>query len=487
MQSVVGTRHGQVQGATVDGVSRFLGIPFAAPPVGELRFQAPAPPAPWDGLRPAVALGPTPPAPGYRPPFDQILYQPALPGENWLTVNVWTPEPGGSGLPVMVWFQGGAFVNGNSAIPMYDGTPFARDGVVLVTFNYRLGVEGFAAIEGAPANRGLLDQVAALQWVQDNIAGFGGAPGSVTVFGESAGAMSITTLMASPRARGLFARAITQSGATQAAADPDDAAKVSAELGAVLGCAPSVAALSQVDPGALVLAQRQVSEAMTAAPDPERFGASVVASSMAFIPVIDGELLPQHPLDAFRDGAAHDVPLLTGTTMEEFRFFLVPPGLSAAMSQEGLEAFADARGVPRDTLELYRRNRPTASAGDVLAAVMTDRFFRMPMLEAVAARAAAPSWVYEFAWRSDHLDLGAAHATEIPFVFDALGAQGASGLVRTHPPQGLADEMHARWVRFASTGDPGWPAYDDRRTVLVLDGGGGRTTTDPRGDERAVW
>lgn len=487
MDPVVSTRYGRLRGETERGVSRFLGIPYAAAPVGERRFQTPRRPEAWDGERPASRIGPTPPCPGYRPPVDQILYQPTIPGEEWLTVNVWTPDPGGSGLPVMVWIHGGAFANGNSAIPMYDGRPFARDGVVLVTLNYRLGVEGFASLRGAPANRGLLDQIAALEWVQENIAGFGGDPGNVTIFGESAGGMSVTTLLAAPRARGLFAKAISQSGAAQAAADPAHAALVSAELGALLGREASAEALRGMDPDVLVAAQRDVSDALTLDPDPARFGATVVASSMAFIPVVDGDLLPEHPLRAIQDGASSGVPLLTGTTSEEFRFFLVPQGIAAAVTMEALTGIAGARGIPPALVDLYRANRPGASAGDVLSALLTDAYFRLPMHAVVGARDEGTSWVYEFAWPSDHFDLRAAHAVDIPFVFDTLGAKGAPGLTGSQPPQKLADEMHSAWVRFASTGDPGWPVYDEQRTVMVFDEAGGREVADPRGDERAAW
>ncbi|KQX70019.1 carboxylesterase/lipase family protein [Angustibacter sp. Root456] len=481
------TQHGRVRGEQHQGVARFLGVPFAASPTGPRRFAAPTPPAPWDGVRPATAFGATPPCPGYRPPVDEILYQPTVPGDDWLTVNVWTPDPGGSGLPVMVWVHGGAFVNGNAAIPMYDGHAFARDGVVLVTFNYRLGVDGFAWFPDAPSNRGLLDQIAALEWVQANIAAFGGDPGRVTVFGESAGAMSITSLLASPRARGLFARAITQSGAAQAAAAPADAALVTAELGRTLGREANASSLADVPVTELVAAQRTVSDALTASFDPERFGPSVVASSMAFIPVVDGDVLPEHPLRALAAGASADVALLTGTTTEEYRFFLVPTGLAAATTEPVLAAFLTSRGVPASVLEVYRAGRPDATPGDLLAALLTDRFFRLPALDVVSARSASRTWVYEMAWRTPHRDLGAAHAVDIPFVFDALDATGADGLVGRGAPQRLADAMHRVWVDFAVTGRPAWRPYDPDRTVMVFDGDGSRTVSAPRDDERAAW
>ena len=220
MEAVVQTSHGKVRGRARDGVTAFLGIPYAAPPFGPGRFQAPRPPEPWDGVRDAFDYGPTAPKPGYPRPYDMLLPEPTTPGEDCLNLNVWTPEAGGAGLPVMVWIHGGAFRNGSGAVTVYNGRNFARDGIVCVTINYRLGVEGFANLPGAPCNRGLLDQIAALEWVRDNIAGFGGDPANVTVFGESAGGMSVTTLVSLDL--GLFRRAIAQSGAGHIAQDPGD-------------------------------------------------------------------------------------------------------------------------------------------------------------------------------------------------------------------------------------------------------------------------
>ena len=202
--STVSATQGKLRGQEHDGVTRFIGIPYAASPTGVLRFRAPAPPPTWDGILDASAFGATRLVSTTRRRLTFCCLEPNIAGDEWLTVNVWTP--GGSGLPVMVWIHGGAFTSGNSAVPVYDGHAFARDAVVLVTFNYRLGADGFAFLPDAPANRGLLDQIAALEWVRDNIAAFGGDPDNVTIFGESAGAMSITTLLSIPRARRLFAR-----------------------------------------------------------------------------------------------------------------------------------------------------------------------------------------------------------------------------------------------------------------------------------------
>jgi len=485
--STVTTRYGAVSGQVTDGVSRFLGIPYAASPTGPLRFQPPAPPQSWDGVRACDAFGPTPPKPDYAAPFDTILPEPNVPGDDWLNLNVWTPDVTGSA-PVMVWIHGGAFSNGNSAVPMYDGQAFARDGVVLVTINYRLGVDGFALLPDAPANRGLLDQVAALEWVRDNIAAFGGDPANVTIFGESAGAMSVTTLLGMPAARGLFARVIAQSGAAQVGADPQDARLVTGELSAVLGFEATAASLAEVDLGKLIAAQAAVRDALSVAPDPARFGPSIVATSMAFIPVIDGNSLPVHPLAALAAGEGSATPLLAGTNAEEFRLFFVPSGMAAMVTDDSLAGFAAALGIDASVAALYRANRPDASAGDVLCAIVTDRFFRQPTLAAAEARSGqAPTYLYEFGWRSPALDLGAAHAVEIPFVFDNLGAADAAVVLGSAPPAALAAEMHATWIRFATTGDPGWQPFDASYPIMTWDGQHSRVALDPRADERRSW
>ena len=213
MDAVVKTRHGEVRGSVVEGVNTFKGIPYAAPPFGTQRFRPPQPVEPWSGVRDALTYGPTVLKPPYFPPFDTLLPEPAIPGEDCLNLNIWSPDLGEAQLPVMVWIHGGAFANGSGAIDMYDGSHFARDGVVCVTINYRLGIDGFLYLGDGNDNLGLLDQLAALQWVQENIAAFGGDPGNVTIFGESAGGMSVGTLLSMPRAAGLFRRAIAESGA----------------------------------------------------------------------------------------------------------------------------------------------------------------------------------------------------------------------------------------------------------------------------------
>jgi para-nitrobenzyl esterase len=501
MEPVVVTRYGSVRGQVKDGVASFLGIPYAASPTGERRFAAPVPPAPWTGVREATAYGPTPPRPDYPAPFDTVLPEPRVPGDDWLNLNVWTPQAAldqadETARPVIVWIHGGAFANGNSALPMYDGATFARDGVVFVAINYRLGVEGFAFLPDAPSNRGLLDQVAALEWVRDNISAFGGDPANVTIAGESAGAMSAITLLSMPRAAGLFAKVIAESGSVQAAADPADAAMVTAELGEALADGLketdiSAAALAELSPDEVIAAQVMVRDALAAEPNPARFGQSVVVSSMAFIPVIDGDVLPAHPLAAIAAGASADVPLLIGTNAEEFRFFLVPPGTIDTITDDLLGLLAGTFGATDEVISAYAANRPDAKAGDLFAAMLTDRFFRLPAIAVADARSGGPAatYFYDFAWGIP--PIGAGHAVEIPFVFDNLSSPDAVAIVGAHdgphPAQDVADDMHAAWISFARTSDPGWPAFDASRPVRIFDSGGGSVELDPRGDERAIW
>jgi len=491
--TTVTTQYGMVSGTAEDGgVTRFLGIPYAASPTGPLRFAAPQLPAAWPGVRDCSAFGATPPKPDYPRPFDTLLPEQNITGDDWLNLNVWTPDVAGHAA-VMVWIHGGAFANGNSAVRTYDGHTFARDGVVLVSINYRLGIDGFALLPDAPPNRGLLDQVAALEWVRDNVAAFGGDPGNVTIFGESAGAMSIMTLLSLPRARGLFRRAIAQSGAAHVAADPADARLVTAELSRVLGFDATAASLAGLPLDKLTAAQAAVRDAMAVAPDPARFGASVVQTSIAFPPVVDGEILPVVPQAALAAGEGADVGLLTGTNTDEVRLFFVPTGTAAAVTDEALPFVLGALGISQETTAVYQANRPGASPGDVLCALVTDWFFRNPMLAAAEARLAAggpaPTYVYEFGWPSPVQGIGAAHAVEIPFVFDNLTEPDAQQATGPNPPADLAAEMHRAWIRFAATGDPGWQPFDASYPVMTFGAAAGpaRVVCDPRGDERRAW
>src|SRR5947209_9193100 len=257
MNTVVKTRCGEVRGSVADGMYTFKGIPYAAPPFGANRLRLPQPVAPWSGVRDALSYGPKAPQPPY-PPGMELFLPPELtsPGEDCLTLNIWSPVLRSAGLTVLFWIAGGLFeYHATGASPWYDGSRFARDGIVCVTINYRVGAEGFLSLGKGNANRGLLDQVAALQWVQENIAAFGGDPGNVTIFGESAGALSVGTLLSMPRAEGLFRRAIAQSGAAHHVSSPASARRVGQRLAEKLGVEATREAIAAVPLDSLLAAQ----------------------------------------------------------------------------------------------------------------------------------------------------------------------------------------------------------------------------------------
>ncbi|WP_324797797.1 carboxylesterase family protein [Streptomyces cyaneofuscatus] len=479
------TVQGTVRGAVERGVAVFRGIPYAAAPVGARRFRAPEPPEPWEGVRDALAFGPTAPKRPYAPPLDRLLPDPAVAGEQWLNLNVWTPSTGGAGraegaegLPVLVWIHGGSLLHGSSAVPVYDGWAFARDGVVLVSVNYRLGVEGFGLFPDGPANRGLLDQLAALEWVRDNIAAFGGDPDRVTVAGESAGAVSIGALLATDRAAGLFRRAVLQSG-VPAALTPDAARGTTELIARRLGVPATAAAFAAVDPEALLTAQTEVTS-----------GGNPLTGRNSFQLVVDGELLTQDPAEALRTGsAAAGVGLLLGTNTEEYRLWFVPGGLTERISRLKLRLALLKFKVPNATARTYRANRPDATPGELLGALATDLLLRVPLNRLADARAGAPAstYVYEFGWPSPVQRLGACHALELGFVFDTLAHPDTMALTGPDAPQELADAMHRAWVEFATTGDPGWPSWDASRPVRFFGQDGPALVLAPRDDELRSW
>lgn len=504
MDTIVATRNGRVRGSRTDGVSAFLGIPYAAPPFGAHRLRPPQPVPSWTGIRDATVLGPEPPQPqfGKNDPSG-LVFDPAEPGEDCLNLNVWTPDPGETGLPVMVWSPGGSFMFNSGG--SYDGSRFARDGVVLVSINWRTGAEGFLYLgeDDDGANLGLLDHLAALTWVQENIAAFGGDPARVTLFGESAGAMSIGVLLSMPRAEGLFRRAILQSGASHRVIPGAEAARIGQRLAEVLGVPPRRAAIAELPADRLLEAQGQVLAEVMSDPDPARWGAEVVASTMAFHPVVDGDVVPTVPIEAIAAGASAGVDVLVGTNADDWRMFPVLGGfidqvtdemLTGPVTVHGARSVA-AFGLPAETaLPAYRAAHPDGSPGDLLADVLTDWWVRIPAVRLAEAHAPSPgaTYMYEFAWPSPAFGgrLGACHALEIPFVFDTLDLgreQMLGGALGEDPPQELATAMHRAWVAFASTGDPGWPRYDlDHRAVMRF-GGTLSVVDDPYARERALW
>lgn len=469
---------GTVRGASEAGTAVFRGIPFAAPPVGELRFAAPRPAAGWDGVRDAVTFGPPPPQPGLFG-MDQM----GADGDDWLTVNVWSPDLTAN-LPVLVWIQGGAYLFGTSGLPEYDGTRLAGDGVVVVTFNYRVGIEGFAHVEGAPPNRGLLDQVAALEWVRDNISAFGGDPGRVTVFGQSAGGGSVAALLAMPRAAGLFHRAVASS-VPGTFFTPELAADISAACAAELGLHP--AELSTVDPALLPAVTDEIMAKIGQFTG--RWGAAA-HKQIPFAPVVDGDVLPVTPWEAVARGAAKDVELLVGHTRHEQRILTMIDGMLGAVTDSqaatALDVFAPDGG------RRYRELFPEAGPDELYDLVCSDWLFRMPSLRLAEAQVAAGgrAHVYVLAWPAPGLGgaLGACHGLDVPLVFGNLDRGQPAMLIGDVTPEaaGLSDRMRGAWTAFATGGDPGWPAYAADRLTRVFDVED-QVTAYPEEASRLIW
>jgi len=474
--ALVETRSGKVEGTERDGVLVFRGIPYAAPPVGRLRWQAPQREASWPGTRDATAFS----AQSAQTEFALTkLMGGAQPpcSEDSLYLNVWTPACDDARRPVMVWIHGGAFFWGAGDTPWYDGTKFALHGdVVVVTLNYRLGPFGFLHLDelfdgrfAGSGNAGILDQIAALEWVRDCIGVFGGDPERVTVFGESAGAGSVGTLLGTPRARGLFRGAIPQSGAASWVSSPERATRIAARVVERLGVAPG-------DAGALLAAP---TDAVLAAIPPWREDG---VAQLPFQPVIDGLLLDQPPLAAIAAGNAAGVHLLTGTNASEMTLFTVADPDMATLTDAGVRdrlhvAYGDAAD---GLLASYRGSRDGISPAELWQQVATDGVFRIPAVRLLEAQAAhAPEWSYWFTYETPVFGgiLRSTHALEIPFVFDTLDRGGAEMLTGSGLGlRGISDAMHGAWIAFARGGDPNhpglpeWPRYDlDRRATMRFD------------------
>ncbi|MEU6636432.1 carboxylesterase/lipase family protein [Streptomyces rochei] len=487
---VVTTAQGTVRGLRRGRTLTFRNIPYAAPPRGADRFAPPRPHEPWPGVRDATVPGPT--APQAQRRLGDIGMTPYfgtgwIRGEDYLTVDVFTPATGGGDLPVMVFVHGGGFVAGSTRATLYDGSAFARDGVVLITLNYRLGIAGFLDLPGAPANRGLLDVVAALRWARENVAAFGGDPHNVTLFGQSAGATVVGGVLATPEAAGLFRRAIVQSGSGLGAFTPEQAARVTRAAGAALGIAPSVDAFAGVPD------ERLVETAGTLAGIDLRTGThgDPLIGLSPFSLVLDTQ-----PAVSVAAGGA-DVDLLVGTNTEEGNLYLAPVGKYATSTAADVdETAARSHPDPARLVETYRASRPGASFAELRSAIMGDALFGVgsrALADAHAAHPRSATYAYEFAWRSQALggELGAAHGVELPFVFDLADRPELNGphalLGPDQPPADLATRVHETWIRFARTGDPGWDRYDTgRRATMRIDTEWSQVD-DPHGRERLAW
>ncbi|KXP12655.1 carboxylesterase/lipase family protein [Tsukamurella pseudospumae] len=474
----VRTTEGIVEGRYRTGAAAFRGIPYAQPPVHALRFAAPEPVPHWDGVRPAIDFGPPPPQSGPGPQAE------SSDDANWLTVNVCTPDPARSGLPVLVWICCGGYMAGTAADPMFDPSALAAEGLVVVSVQCRMGAEGFALLDGAPSNRGLLDQIAALEWIRRNIAAFGGDPDTVTIAGTSGGAGSVAALLAIPRARPLFRRAITHS-VPGLHITPELAQEVTSALAGRLGVAPTAAGFAEVAPQRL--ADAVTALCLDAPAHRERWG-RLSQLGIVVCPVIDGDLLPQTPWESLADGNAAGIDLLAGHMRDEFRLFSVMMGVRGTFTEadaaRALAAFAP--GDPAD----YRAAYPDATAEQMMEIVSSDATFRMPSVLLAEANAAArgTTFLFEIRWETE--TYGACHSIDVPLAFGTPDCPTGRMFFGDHPAPAvreLSNELLGAWARFCATGDPGWPRFDaDTRSTRLLDD---PSTTAPYPEEpsRRLW
>ncbi len=497
---VINTRLGALEGIYEDKQCVFKGIPYASPPVGDLRWLPPQPPKPWRGVRQAKEFGAIAPQnqlPGAEIMSNLIIDEPQ--SEDCLFLNIWTPGLDRARRPVMVWIHGGAFIIGSGSQTMYrKNTLVPRGNVVLVSINYRMGALGFMNLKEITAGKipatgceGLMDQIAAIEWVRNNIEAFGGDPDSITIFGESAGGMSVGCLMGMPSARGKFHKGILESGAANTVSSLEEGAAVAGEFLNVLGLKSSdTRTLRSLTAEQLMSAQQKLGDIMRAKDN----------RITPFQPVVDGSVMPELPLDAIKKGSASGVKTLAGTNLEEFKLFsLTEPGLRIA-DEAGmiarLSGFIPAQHVS-GVIAAYRKGRERrgeeTSPAAILGAIQTDLMFRIPVLRLVEAqcRNNQPAYNYLFTWKSPAMGgiLGACHALEIGFVFgnydDTFCGTGPDA-------DALSLRIQDAWVAFARTGDPScesigrWEPYGTRRATMIL-GKSCRLENAPYEEERSIW
>ncbi len=486
----VQTTSGSLKGIHEDGLYVFKGVPYAAPPIGEFRWLPPQPIQPWSGVRSAENFGPICPQSNMPTPIPGRKPSEEPQDENCLFLNIWTPGINDDKKAVMVWIHGGAFTHGSGSSPMNPGSTLPkRGGIILVSINYRLGVLGFLRLTDltngqipSTGNEALLDQIAALRWVKDNISNFGGDPDNVTVFGESAGAESIGALLAMPGSKGLFQKAILQSGASKS--QSIDRANRAAEIYIkALGISNSdVDNLRSLSTEKLIQTHTQLGMA-----------------AGGFGPVRDGEILPDVPLNVIEKGSAIDVTILAGSNLEEAKLFAVIMGSSVLnMDEESmvnrLKNLVPEKYLP-DLIEEYRVALATrvlpVTPFEIYTAIQGDQHFRMPNIRLceIQEKLDKPSFGYVFNWKSAAPGFGACHALDVGFIFGNLNEEFHGC---TPEAWRLAGHMQDAWIAFAKTGDPScpslgkWPRYGKERNMMVFSGKS-RVETAPYELERAAW
>ena len=487
------TQNGTVSGFTKEGICRFNGIPYAKPPISALRWRMPEPPESWAGVRDCARFGPI--APQIQGTAEGLLGGTAgQKSEDCLSLNIWTPGCDDAKRPVMVWIHGGAFVTGAGSVGTYNGKHLsARGDVVVVTINYRLGALGFLNLADATNGtvpgtgaEGIADQIAALRWVKANIAAFGGNPKNVTIFGESAGGMSVGALLAAPEAAGLFEKAIAQSGAADIGRSRENSARIARLLLEKLGLPPADwTKLMEAPWEAILDAQKRLLE------EPRATG------SLPFAPTIDGTVLPKRAIQCVRDGSAKGIPLIIGTTRDEWKLFTATAAKLRLMDDAKLRRYTQ-RLIGEEHADAVLATYEGGSSFDRWNAVMTDHSFAMPAVRLAEAQAPhAPVWLYRFDWQSTFLRgvLGSCHALELGFVFGTYKEKLAAAFFGSGPKAAsLSDAMIDCWTSFARTGKPSlpggaeWPAYDEAsRETMIFGAEPPHIVSKPNEARRVAW
>jgi para-nitrobenzyl esterase len=499
-EAIVNTKSGKVEGYELDGLYVFKGIPYAEPPLGELRWMPPRPVKKWDGVRAAKEYDKISPQNGMpiaAPGMFDFASQPQ--GEDCLFLNIWTPGLDDAKRPVMFWIHGGAFIIGSGTEPFLDtGVLPKRGDVVLVSINYRLGALGFMNLKEitggkipATGNEGLLDQIAALEWVHDNIAAFGGNPDNITVFGFSAGGMSIGTLLSMRGARGKFHKAINRSGAANVVGPLDSSVKITGQYLALLNVNPrDTDALYKLTVKQLLGAQEQLQLKLREAE----------YRATPFQPIVDGDVIPEYPIETIRKGSAKNIPIIAGNTLDELKSMnAMDPrmqNMDEARMLIKLNDILPANMVPgiintyRDAL---KKRGSKADPMDIVGTVTADIMFRMSTISLVEAQRdlGMPAYNYLFTYKCPAMGgiLGAMHGLDNPFLFGALDAQFTGD---DEAAQQLALKIQDSCLAFARTGDPScaaigkWPVYGKERMTMILDKNT-RVEAAPYEDERHAW
>ncbi|MQB12956.1 carboxylesterase/lipase family protein [Agrobacterium sp. ICMP 6402] len=490
--TIVQVAAGALQGIRENGIHAFLGVPYAAPVMPERRFEAPQPVLPWQDVRDATRLGPVcPQIPTYGPVGTAATSKLAF-GEDFLTVNIRTPDPAGRS-PVLFWIHGGGYAVGSANEPVLQSGAFAASGIVEVTVNYRLGALGFLHVEGKPDNRGLLDLIAALEWVRDNIAAFGGDPDRVTLAGRSAGGFAVATLMAMPRAKGLFHRAMPQSGASTAIASLEDAAKLSHRF--LAAADTDDASLAALPMDRLLEIQRDLCNQSYGQHDFARDGTAAMLG-VPFVPVVDGVSLSEHPETAAQAGRTAAVPMMIGCTTGEYvTHATAQPKMDFTLCAKLLHERVLPLGLTGSGIvERYRAALPGHSARGIWRAVAGDLVFQLPAIR-FARLHARFNPVYKYLYGPLEADeLGAPHGAEVGSVWYRDGSNSRDLPERQRVTDaGFAKAIHQLWVSFIKDERPAapngeWPLYHAEKPMVLraLVAGFG-ATLDPFDGRAALW